>query len=53
MSQLKTICAWCGTYLSGPSEGLAESHGICAGCLREQLQELNPWEPWQDEGGEG
>jgi hypothetical protein len=46
---MRCICAWCGQQLGLSAPGNCEliSHGICAGCSRAMLDQLNnvAWQP--------
>ncbi len=35
----RRICAWCGEDL-GPSNTEYDTHGLCCGCLKIQLEEV-------------
>lgn len=47
----KTVCAWCGTFLSGHPDAHIASHGICLPCktveVQKMLQYLRPHGFWE------
>ena len=57
----KTVCAWCGTHMNGPTEAPLVSHGICGLCWEAEMADLeyglvgeDEYAPlYQDLGGEG
>ena len=58
---IKRICTYCLAFLGYKSDGKAkpyerawqESHGICKVCLARELGKEDPFEAWQEYGGEG
>ena len=55
---LKVVCAWCQRFLRGTKNCQIVSHGICSACVYQVLGFLpemptDPWQFWQDTGGEG